>query len=294
MGTIKNEPTLLDWAIWYYRRNWCPVPAKARNKMPTIQWQQYQSKRPSLEQVTEWFKGKTLDDYNIALILGETSNWLCVVDFDNMDSWKKAKPEIYESKYLVAVSGSGKRHLYVQTHTPTKKSKITELGIDIQAQGSIIIAPPSIHPSGGVYHFINQSLPPMEVDSIDNFLRGLCARMRVKMPDFTDDPRPSQSISNTPMTRLRPCIQKMIESPWGATIGRESHGLSHDARKCVANEGFSMGLGDSQVAQLFSKQKDYNYGESMKQVKSLRKSWVGRGWRCDTIKKYGFCPGDCH
>lgn len=260
------------------------------DKMPSIEWKPYQSKRPSLEQVTKWFTNKTLDDNNIALILGEASNQLCVVDFDNMNSWKKIKPKIYEGKYLVAISGSGKRHLYVQTHTPTKKFKIKELGIDIQAQGSIIIVPPSIHPSGGIYHFINQSLPAIEVTSMEGFIRGLCARMRVKMPVFADDPKPS---SGVPIGRIRPCIQRMMDDPWGSMIGKEEHGLSHDARMAVASEGFAMGWGDSQVAQMFNKQKDYEYSESLYQVKSLRKTWNGKPRKCSTIRSQNWCPGEC-
>ena len=284
--------SLLDYALYYHRHGWSPVPCRPRDKIPIIQWQQYQSKRPTLEQTIEWFKDRTLDDCNLALILGEASNWLCVVDFDRMDAWTKAKPEIYEEKYLVAISGSGKRHLYVHTQTPTKKFKIPELGIDIQAQGSIIIAPPSTHPSGGKYKFINQSLPVMEVTSIENFLRGLCARMRVKMPTFTDEPGPSQS-SSRPIERIRPCIQRMMDSPLSASIGREIHGLSHDARMAVASEGFAMGWGDSQVAQMFNKQKDYSYSESLKQVKSLRKTWKGKPRKCQTLKDLNWCPGEC-
>jgi hypothetical protein len=116
--------------------------------------------------------------------------------------------------------------------------------------------------------------------------------MRVKMPIFTDDPEPSQS-SSQPIERIRPCIQRMMDSPLPTSVGREAHGLSHDARMAVAAEGFAVGWNDSQVAQMFTKQKDYSYSESLKQVKSLRKTWKGKPRKCDTLKANGWCPGEC-
>jgi hypothetical protein len=282
--------SLLDYALRYYRKGWTPIPVIVRDKRPAVRWQEYQNKRPSLEQIHEWFDGKTLEDCNIAIVLGTVSNGLSVVDFDDMNTWIKIKGENYEKNNLVAISGSGKRHLYVISQREVKKYKLSELGIDVQSEGSIIIVPPSIHPSGGTYQFINQDKEPIKVFSVKIFVEGLVRRMGVKLPE---EKELTISTSSSHISTIRPCIQVMINNPYGAMIGRLEHGLSHDARMAVASEGFALGLSDQEIAMMFKNQTDFRLSESLKQIKSLRRTWNGKPRRCQTIKNAGWCPGEC-
>lgn len=253
-----------------------------------VKWTDYQTKPPSKEQLDKWFKDKTLDDTNIAIVLGEASHGLCVVDFDNMLTWKQVDGEYYEQNNLVAISGSGKRHLYIMCNVPTRKYRIAKYGIDIQASGGIIIAPPSIHPSGGQYRFIDKDAPPLVVRSVETFVDKMLKR------DTEEIPEPKPNIPIQTLKEVRPCIQALMDCRIDNAIGKEDHGLGHEARMAVANEGFALGWDDDKITRMFSTQKDYDYSYARYQVTSLRKSWIGRPWGCKKLKAKGWCPGECH
>jgi len=60
-----------------------------------------------------------------------------------------------EKKTVVVKTGSNKRHVYLRTEKPVASFKIPQLNIEIRSGGNIVIAPPSLHPSGNRYEFVN-------------------------------------------------------------------------------------------------------------------------------------------
>lgn len=100
-------------------------------------------------------------DANIGIACGAPSGGLLVLDFDVKDthsgldtlkSWETvhgALPETAE-----AITGGGGRHLLFRTdRTGIHPSTNAELGVDVRCDGSYIVAPPSVHPSGELYEW---------------------------------------------------------------------------------------------------------------------------------------------
>lgn len=100
-------------------------------------------------------------DANIGIACGAPSGGLLVLDFDVKDThsglttlkeWETvhgALPETAE-----AITGGGGRHLLFRTdRTGIRPSTNAELGVDVRCDGSYIVAPPSVHPSGELYEW---------------------------------------------------------------------------------------------------------------------------------------------
>ena len=77
--------TLLEQAQRYYNRGWCVIPMNG--KKAGCKWMQYQTERPDLGQVRQWFSNGQYK--GIGVVLGEVSGHLACRDFD--------KPGAYES-----------------------------------------------------------------------------------------------------------------------------------------------------------------------------------------------------
>ena len=61
----------------YHSLGWCPMPLKARDKIPMGSWKAYQRKRPALEQCLVWNGG----DSNVGIVTGDISG-IFVLDID--------------------------------------------------------------------------------------------------------------------------------------------------------------------------------------------------------------------
>ena len=70
----------LDWALKYHALDFPVFPAKYHSKLPAIEWECYQTKRPTKEEITSWFSNNN-DNYNVAIVLGKISRGL-EIDID--------------------------------------------------------------------------------------------------------------------------------------------------------------------------------------------------------------------
>lgn len=146
---------VLTYALKYYDMGWCILPAKKGEKHPIVQWKDYQSKRPTREQVIEWFKN---GDYNIFLVTGKISG-ICVVDVDVKDEiyFTEEAEDIIRKLPLTLLSFTGRKGHHYFFKYPTDKElgnfagKIP--GVDFRGEGGGVILPPSIHSNGNEYFF---------------------------------------------------------------------------------------------------------------------------------------------
>lgn len=128
-----------------------PIPLGKRSKIPIINWTNWSNQLPSIDLIKVWFKPE--QKRNIGLCSG--MNNLVVIDFDNMsyyDSWhdhlSKLWKRVLSSTYSVKTSRG--IHFYLRTREQEQNRKLKE-GVDIKAWRSIVVAAPSVHPSGVVY-----------------------------------------------------------------------------------------------------------------------------------------------
>ena len=109
------------------------IPLKPNSKQPLIRWKEYQTKR---------YEGDFPEGCNFAVICGEVSGNLCVVDFD--DDRRLYEEFFADLTTFTVQSQSGGIHLYFRTQTPLRKiPKFKGFPIDVQAEGSYVVIPPS-------------------------------------------------------------------------------------------------------------------------------------------------------
>jgi hypothetical protein len=140
--------SILDWALEYYDAGLCVIPLKP-DKRPTLKsWRDYQKTRPTREEVKEWFSSGSP---NIGIICGAVSGNLAVVDFDDPAKYEALKNSLPET--WITQTGRG-YHAYFQSDEPIKSYKLEQDHIDVRAEGTYVVAPPSVHESGKRYKFI--------------------------------------------------------------------------------------------------------------------------------------------
>lgn len=125
-------------------------------------WRDYQQKRATPAEVQAWFD--QWPNANVGIVTGQISN-LVVVDIDIAHRGEESLAGLVEQfgelpPTLTAQSGGGGRHLYFAASAdPLSLPSRVGLapGIDIRAEGGMVVAPPSHHASGGRYHWISSA-----------------------------------------------------------------------------------------------------------------------------------------
>ena len=149
--TDENE--LLKTALQYHEHGWCIIPIPQGKKAARIRWKQYQAKRPTGEQVRRWFAG---NNRNIAVVLGGVSGDLACRDFDTMaeyERWANSYPEL--ARVLPTVRTAKGLHVYFKGDV--QGIKRTSNG-ELRGAGGYCLLPPSLHPSGVIYEWLNLPL----------------------------------------------------------------------------------------------------------------------------------------
>lgn len=176
-------------ALDYHARGWCVIPAEG--KRACTPWRKFQTKRPTEEQIRNWFGSG--EATNIAIVLGDVSGGLVCRDFDQTKSyvaWSQAHPDL--AKTLPTVWTPRGRHVYCrapveQDHGPGKA--YLDLGDgEMRLKGCYCVAPPSKHPAGFLYRWLNPPTPILRVVDLDSV--GLCRKWLPEAADEGEQPSP--------------------------------------------------------------------------------------------------------
>lgn len=154
----------LDVALSYAARGWAVFPCRAREKRPATR-NGFKAATTDPGAVRRWWTRRP--DCNVAIATGAGSG-LVVLDLDPRHkgdaTWAALLAEHGEPPPgPVALTGGGGRHRLFAHPGGQVKSRAHALGpgIDLKADGGYIIAPPSLHPDGGLYRW---QTPPGDVD----------------------------------------------------------------------------------------------------------------------------------
>ena len=159
--------TNLDAALEYRRLGWSIIPMRLAEKKPAVRWKRYQSASAGESTVRRWFcPGST---HGIAVVFGQASGGLASRDFDSMtayEDWKTSQPDLAAS--LPTVETRRGRHVYCRTEPdhvreirarlgkPDGTGAINCLDGELRAGvGCYSVVPPSKHPSGAAYRWLN-------------------------------------------------------------------------------------------------------------------------------------------
>jgi hypothetical protein len=144
---------ILEAAFDYLRRGWSVVPIRPRSKLPLVAWEEYQHHLAGEGEVAGWFSH--WPDANVGIVTGALSR-LAVLDIDPRHGGTEALAALEQKNgplpaTVEAQTGGGGRHLYFKPSNPLRSRAGLAAGIDIRAEGGLVVAPPSIHPSGKRY-----------------------------------------------------------------------------------------------------------------------------------------------
>ena len=161
-GVCQPRDELLDAALAYARRGWQVFPCAARGKVPAIPKEQggHGVLDATCDEtiIRDWWS--RMPRANIGLAAGASALVIIDIDTHGVDgwaSWRELKQwHTFTDDTLQSATPTGGAHfLYaappgVELHNSEGK---LGPGLDVRANGGYIVAPPSIHPSGGVYQW---------------------------------------------------------------------------------------------------------------------------------------------
>lgn len=144
----------------YVDSGWSILPVKPEEKRPYMtNWLQYTKTRAPIKTVENWFNN--LSGAGVGVVTGKISN-IIVLD---VESWCKTPLEKLLKKFptqMISKSGSGGYHLFYQY--PVGRNKISNRvgifdGADLRADGGFIVLPPTVHPNGMQYEWVQRGIP---------------------------------------------------------------------------------------------------------------------------------------
>jgi hypothetical protein len=135
------------------------VPVTPRGKQPLVAWRDHQQRHASPDEVRAWYGRWPLA--NVGIVTGQISN-LVVIDVDPAHGGEDSLAGLAARfgalpPTLTARTGGGGRHLYFSAPAdplPVRSRVGVAPGLDVRAEGGMVVAPPSIHSSGGRYAWI--------------------------------------------------------------------------------------------------------------------------------------------
>ena len=143
---------MLEYAKAYDKLGWVVMPIKPNDKRPIIKnWSKIQSNDETLD--------KFKDTSNIGIIMGETSNLVCIdVDVKHTDgvaTLEKLEEQLGElPQTVMSETPSGGIHYYFKYVKGIRNRKDVGEGIDIQADGTQTVEAPS-QIDGTYYEWVN-------------------------------------------------------------------------------------------------------------------------------------------
>jgi hypothetical protein len=190
--------------MFYYNMGLVPLPAKAKGKSPVVNWREYEERRPTPEEFSEWFGDKKKGELNIGTLAGKVSGNLVVLDFESagafdtfMDTLDKLNPELsskLESSWIVK-TGKG-YHLYFRTFRELPYYKVPGV-VEVRGDSKhFTVLPPSIHPSGKEYTFYthpSMGIAELSKEELLDVYRALNKAFGVPIPkELLPEPTPTQ------------------------------------------------------------------------------------------------------
>jgi hypothetical protein len=155
MSAAPDGRIILDAALKYNRRGFNVVACTCKGKRPIGSWRAWQSKRQSEDDVRGMFEGS---DHNIGVITGSISR-LVVFDIDAGDAhdpWDVFNDLAGANPATPIVITPRGLHIWcahpIDFSVPNA-TRLNDTVIDVRGDGGLVIAPPSVHPSGDRYRF---------------------------------------------------------------------------------------------------------------------------------------------
>ena len=131
------------------------IPLIHGDKKPVGEWKEYQQRKITKEEINTFFLQGT--QHNIGVVCGAISDNLFVLDFDTEEIFHRF---FTKTDGLTLVKTGRGYHVFFKAERPIKTLKMLDSeGREIatlKGEGSYVVGPPSLHPSGACYEFIQR------------------------------------------------------------------------------------------------------------------------------------------
>jgi hypothetical protein len=222
--------SVLQTALAYAKQDIRVIPIKQGEKRPPMQgWQNAATSDPAT--IRTWFEGQ-FKDCGLGIATGEFRNrYLIVIDIDDRpefsgsDTLKDLEQLHGELPDTVEViTGSGGRHIYFLTDAPIRNEASGRLGvgIDVRGIGGQVLAPPTIHPNGKTYEWVEgksiANTPPADMP---------LWMVLILTEKHTDDiPMTYESTANI-LTEEGPASRYCAATTWPELLRQDGWTLAH-------------------------------------------------------------------
>jgi hypothetical protein len=149
----KHSESLLAAATNYVARGWPVIPLEG--KLPKLCWKEFQSRMPTPAELHAWFSDGLDPPTGLGVVTGKLSG-LVVIDCDSKQDAAFWQAE-HGSSPLVAATGGGGIHIYYAMPGEVEvrnRARLFGRKIDIRGEGGYVAVPPSLHPSGACYEWL--------------------------------------------------------------------------------------------------------------------------------------------
>lgn len=233
---MTYSPTEFEiWAGRVVACGWNVVPIRPASKVAAVEWRRWLTERQiegdpdELDaRIREWWGGSR--PYNLGIITGRGSR-LVVIDCDSPEA-----VELVERRTCggwprtVEVKTPKGRHLYfARPDRGGYPNRVHAEGhaLDVRGDGGLVVAPPSVHPSGEPYRWVNSPLDVWPLAPLPDALWRLLWPERPEPSAVRLSPpagRPSSYVEGA----LGSACERVQHSPIGMrndTLNREAHSL---------------------------------------------------------------------
>lgn len=148
-ASLVSREELLESALQYCKAGYSVIPV-GRDKKPKIEWEQYQKKAATEEQITKWW-----GDYpyaNIGLVTGRVSGF-CVVDADGPVGIESLVRYIPEGTVQCRTPNGGMHYYFTCPDEVIGNAARFLPNVDFRANGGYVVAPPSIGSNQNKYEW---------------------------------------------------------------------------------------------------------------------------------------------
>lgn len=133
------------------------IPCFTRGKEPMVAWQPYQLELPTDDTVAQW--ARQWPQCNVGIVTGRVSR-LVVFDVDGSEGAISAAHIGLAGHKTLTVKTARGWHYYFRYPDTAPIAGIRNragirTGLDVRAEGGYVLAPPSIHPTGHTYRWID-------------------------------------------------------------------------------------------------------------------------------------------
>ena len=159
------------------------IPLKYGQKTPALKWEEFQHRKLSQTEFETAFAATKL--VNIGVVCGTISGNLVSLDFDDINNFNRFFPNQTKLQQEAPIIQSSRgRHIWLRTTEPVKSFTVPQLCLDVLGEGKLAVAPPSRHPDGTIYSFLNPDLiEPIQVSDFQEAILERCKALHVQSPN---------------------------------------------------------------------------------------------------------------